>query len=93
MYTASTDDVIFTGPVDLDAGAATAVSAGAGAGDDVTFTSAVNGGGRPYSKRSRNNNLLRDSGRRGKPYKPHNRCSRDNSDKHNSCNNNSCPGL
>ena len=43
-YTASTDDVIFTGAVDLDAGAATAISAGAGAGDDVTFTSTLDGG-------------------------------------------------
>ncbi len=43
VYTASAD-ITFIGPVDLDAGALTAVTAGGGAGDNVAFTSTVDGG-------------------------------------------------
>ena len=42
-YTSVTDAVTFTGAVDLAGGGATTVTTGAGAGDDITFTSTIDG--------------------------------------------------
>ena len=42
-YTALTDDVLFTGAVNLNSGGPITVTSGLGAGDDITFSSTING--------------------------------------------------